>query len=56
MGFKKRPVWILKFVLKMPKTVRKLNNDAREDELYSTRQGLSNNNTGHDAKWKLVSL
>ena len=27
-----------------------VNNDAREDELNSTHQGLSNNNTGHDFK------
>ena len=25
-----------------------VNNDAREDELHSTHQGLSNNSTGHD--------
>ena len=25
-----------------------MNNDAREDELNSTHQGLSNNTTGHD--------
>ena len=46
MGFKKCPVWMLKFVLKTPKTARKLNNDAREHELHSIRQGLSNNSTG----------
>ena len=34
----------------MTKTAKKLNNDAREDELNSTRQGLSNNTTEYDAE------
>ena len=33
-----------------------MNNDARGDELHSTRKGLSNNSTGHDFEWVLVSL
>ena len=35
---------------KMPKTARKLNNAAREHELRSTYQGLSNNSTRHDVE------
>ena len=27
-----------------------LNNEANEDELHSTRQGLSNNSTGHNVE------
>ena len=33
-----------------------MNNDAREHELHNTHQGLSNNDTGHDVEWVLVSL
>ena len=43
--------WIENHTKKMPKNCEKtVNNDAREDELNSTRQGLSNNSTVYDAK------
>ena len=33
-----------------------MNNDAKEDELHSTHQGLSNNSNGHDAELVLINL
>ena len=33
-----------------------VNNDAREHELHSTRQELSNNSSGHDIEWVCPSL
>ena len=31
-----------------------MNNDAKEDDLHSSCQGLSNNSIGHNAEWVLV--
>ena len=42
---------VLSFLIEnQQKTAMKLNNDAKEDELHSTRQGLSNKSTGHDVE------
>ena len=41
---------MLIFDQKAHKTVRKVNNDAREHELHSTHRGLWNNSTGHYVK------